>query len=171
MNQFPGPNGQGDADRTLGNLEIVLSQVTIDVDRRAFAWRTAEANAAASIDRARTSVKRMPKSPRATPIYRWRDSDGARRCPDGSTTTRVGADVTRTFRHSRTDHFETCPFLESDTSRRFHLAEVTCERPVKVLGRVLEGENHPHSWPRTYQMAGVTATSPTKETGPRRERG
>jgi len=57
VNQFPGPNGQGDADRTLGNLEIVLSQVTIDVDRRAFASRTAEANAEASIERALVSLK------------------------------------------------------------------------------------------------------------------
>ena len=186
MNKFPGPNGQGDADRTLGNLKIAVSQVAIELVRRAFASRTAIANAAESIEGALTRVKCALKRLRPTPVGRRHGVlDDTPAHFYVAPTIRVDIVVTETFRRRTTDHFETCPFLESDASRRSHLGKATCERPVKVLGRALEAENHPHS----RSMCGVTrcavATSgvfseadsasgkcvPTKETGPRRERG
>jgi hypothetical protein len=58
LNEFPGPNGQGDADQALGNLEIADSQAAIEVARRAFAPCTAIANDAASRERAMIVARR-----------------------------------------------------------------------------------------------------------------
>jgi hypothetical protein len=44
------------------------------------------------------------------------------------------------FHCRATDHRETCPFISSEPrSRRTHLADSTCESPVKVLGCPLKG--------------------------------
>ena len=121
--------------------------MAIELVRRAFASRTAIANAAESIEGALTRVKCALKRLRPTPVGRRHGVlDDTPAHFYVAPTIRVDIVVTKTFRRRTTDHFETCPFLESDASRRFHLAKATCERPVKVLGRVLEGENHHHSW-------------------------
>ena len=112
MNKFPGPNGQGDADRTLGNLDFALSQATIEIERHALRSRTATANAAGLVERTLTSVKRTPKALGVTLLARGHGVVVRVRARThvAVTTMCVDAVVTKTFRHRNTDHFRNLPF-------------------------------------------------------------